>query len=108
MIPRTAWLDPGDGAEVDFFCVGSVSACDFNLVFRGTSSTDPDNDIASWSMVFSDGTSAGGDWATDPPTGVSATGDLVLPRTVTLTVTDSTGQSDSVTVVLNFACFGCD
>jgi hypothetical protein len=108
MIPRTAWLDPADGAEVGFFCVGTMSGCDFNVVFRGTSSSDPDNDIVSWSIVFGDGTSVSGDWTTDPPTGLSATVDLDGLLTATLTVTDSTGQSDSATMVVGFACFGCD
>ena len=55
----------------------------FTISFRGTSSSDPDNDIASWSIDFGDGTSASGSWSTDPPTEV-------------------VGQSDSDTMVMVF------
>ena len=47
------------------------SLCRVTYTFRGTSSTDPDNDIVSWSLDFGDGTSVAGDWATNPPTEVS-------------------------------------
>jgi hypothetical protein len=83
------------------------------MSFRGTSSSDPDNDIASWSIDFGDGTSASGSWSTDPPTEVThaystffsdcfgfGTFSGVCP--VTLTVTDAAGQSDSDTMVMAF------
>jgi len=68
--------------------------------FRGTSSTDPDGDITSWSIDFGDGTSAGGDWATNPPTEVSHEYLIHHCPTchrdpATLTVTDSAGNTDS-------------
>ena len=49
------------------------SQCPFGFSFRGTSSSDPDNDLASWSIDFGDGTSASGSWSTDPPTDVAHT-----------------------------------
>ena len=49
------------------------SLCSFTISFRGTSSSDPDNDIASWSIDFGDGTSASGSWSTNPPTEVAHT-----------------------------------
>lgn len=57
------------------------------------------NDIASWSIDYSyDGTSTiagpSGDWNTDPPADVLSP-DSLEGFFVTLTVTDSTGQSDS-------------
>ena len=33
------------------------SLCQVTYTYRGTSSTDPDNDIVSWSIDFGDGTS---------------------------------------------------
>lgn len=117
---RTTWSHstvPGlDHGLVRFFCswpddqscvdavmpcgqLEGYSLCQFTYSFRGTSSTDPDHDIASWTLDFGDGSSLSGDWATNPPSEIShefsthyccAHGELI-----TLTVTDSTGQSDS-------------
>jgi hypothetical protein len=76
------------------------------LNFRGTSSSDPDNDITTWSIDFGDGTSASGDWTSAPsevahtyPTHHAAP-DGFWPLTVTITVTDSAGSSDSDAMTL--------
>jgi hypothetical protein len=68
--------------------------------FRGTSSTEPDNDIVSWLLDFGDGTSASGSWITNPPTDISHEYLIHYCATctrdpATLTVTDSAGQSDT-------------
>ena len=114
---RTTQIPNDGGSESGFFhwgCGGfsDRSLCQFTISFRGTSSSDPDNDIVSWSIDFGDGTSGSGSWSTDPPievahgyTGFSCVGfgtfgDNVCP--VTLMVTDSVGQSDSDTMVMGF------
>jgi hypothetical protein len=72
------------------------SVCSVTLSVRGTRSTDPANDITSWSIDLGDGTSVSGDWTTHPPTEIVVPMTwLQFPRTVTLTVTDSVGQSSS-------------
>ena len=60
----------------------------------------PTTTSSSWSIDFGDGTSASGDWATNPPTEVSHEYLIHHCPTcarapATLTVTDSAGQSDS-------------
>lgn len=103
--PRTVWRDLGGG--VGFSCI-SFETCASDFSFRGINSTDPDGDIMSWSIEFdhaADGSvdgSASGAWVTDPPTEVV----LTLPpqigfASVTLTVTDSAGQSASDTMVVS-------
>ena len=106
--PRTTWLSANSvsfAGEVD--CVPT----DRFFRFRGTSSTDPDNDIASWSIDYSyDGTSTiagpSGDWVTDPPADVLSP-DSLEGIFVTLTVTDSAGQSDSDLMVAGTSA-ACD
>ena len=109
---RTDWTGtseiPDDGgAESGFFhwVCGAVLACPptITVIVRGIGSSDPDNDIVSWSLDFGDGTVVGGSWNTDPPTGVfhdygpdttTCSGPLGA-CVVVLTVTDALGQSDS-------------
>jgi hypothetical protein len=119
-IARTTWshsaTDLGYGL-VRFFCgwpddqscvdhvmpcelVELYSACRVTYTFRGTSSTDPDNDLTSWSLDFGDGASVAGDWATNPPTEIAHEYlDRHCPtcsrEPATLTVTDSAGQTDA-------------
>ena len=119
-IARTTWshsaTDLGYGL-ISFFCswpddqscidhvmpcelVELYSLCRVTYVFRGTSSTDPDNDITGWSLDFGDGTSLSGNWATNPPTEISHEYlDWHCPtcsrEPATLTVTDSAGQIDA-------------
>jgi hypothetical protein len=81
--------------ELDFYTL-----CRITYTFRGTSSTDPDNDIVSWSIDFGDGTSASGDWATNPPTEVPHEYLIHHCPTcsrmpATFTVTDSAGNTHS-------------
>ena len=111
--PRTAWTsrsqipDPesglfvwGCGALTDF------SQCSLTMRFRGTGSSDPDGDIASWSLDFGDGTSVSGTWSA-PPAEVAHEypqfgSNCIGACVVTLTVTDSAGQSDSDTIPMVF------
>jgi hypothetical protein len=95
----------GCGAFTDF------SHCPLEFHFRGTSSSDPDNDITTWSLAFDDGGFASGSWSAaapsdvahtyvvDPGSGVGCSGAYCV---VTLTVTDSAGQSDSDTLTMAF------
>ena len=107
---RTDWTS-ADSVQFCFFsfCTGVVGGCSGcspesrTARFRGTGSADPDGDIVSWSIDFGDGTSTGPrEWATDPPADVSHTYENT-PVTVALTVTDSAGQSDSDSMIVNFS-----
>lgn len=115
--PRTVWSSLNDitsdqGSLLTWGCgaLTHPSLCSFTFSFRGTSSSDPDNDIATWSIDFGDGASASGSWSTDPPTEVGHTyatfgscvgsGTFARGCSVTLTVTDSVGQSDSDTMLM--------
>jgi hypothetical protein len=106
--PRTTWLSVSSLSL-------TVSNCglpaDRTFRFRGTSSTDPDNDITSWSIEFdffglAPPTSTSGDWIGDPPADVLSA-DSLEGVSVTLTVTDSAGQSGSDTLVAGVSA-GCD
>ena len=112
----TAQIPDDGGSESGFFhwgcgALSHPSLCSFTISFRGTSSSDPDNDIASWSIDFGDGTSASGSWSTNPPAEVAHTysasfsncvgfGAFARACPVKLTVTDSAGRSDSETMVM--------
>lgn len=122
--PRTEWTSVGDvpnqGTQPGFFhwgCGGQSppSLCSFAITFRGIGSSDPDGDIASWSLDFGDGTSVSGAWSSppaelthtyvfEPVSGTYCTGVGGAPYLcgVTLTVTDSAGQSDSETLLMAF------
>ncbi len=98
---RTEWSRP-TGGIVGFAFEAPFPA--FTFTFRGTSSSDPDNDIVSWSIDFADSTSTIGNWLAQPPseiTHVYAGFDVLseLPA-VTLTVMDAAGQSDMDTITL--------
>jgi len=89
----------GCGLPPDYY-----APCSFTVGFRGIGSSDPDGDITLWSLDFGDGTSAGGSWTTDPPAEVahaysSAGCDICV---ITLTVTDSAGRSNSVSMRMVF------
>ena len=93
---RTEWtsFDGSVGWLLGDLCVNDPSLCRFTL--RGTGSSDPDGDLMGWSVDFGDGTSATGDFATTPPTGlVLALSGCNQASTVTLTVSDSGGRTDS-------------
>ena len=87
------------------------SQCGWTIAFRGTGITDANGDIASWSIDFGDGTSMNGAWSTPPslvsheyvpdPSGVVCGGPS-SSCVVTLTVTDSAGQSNSDTIQMVF------
>jgi hypothetical protein len=127
-IPRTAWTgvaqipdigagQPGAG-QPGFFqwgCGGfsDPSLCSFTVRFRGTGSSDPDADIASWSLAFGDGTSITGTWSAPPaevahayPLGregcAGGANSVSNVCVITLTVTDTAGQSDSDTMLMIF------
>ena len=112
--PRTTWTGTSDFPETGGSQSGLLtwgcgaftdrSLCSFTFSFRGTGSSDPDGDITSWSLDFGDGASASGSWITAPPTelahGYSANGCQLC--VITLTVTDSSGQSHSNTMKIVF------
>ena len=121
---RTSWASASDippgGSEPDLFlwtCGGQShpSQCSMTMTFRGTGSGDPDGDIVSWSLDFGDGTSISGSGPTPPAEvtheyvpdvgGILCTGVFNgIPNVclVTLTVTDSAGQSDSDVIPMVF------
>ena len=107
--PRTAWTHFGTSPDEYIFwgfCADHPDryTCETSLefTFRGTSSSDPDGDLVSWSIDFGDATSASGDWTTDLPTALAHTYSAPFPEpfTITLTVTDTAGQSDSETMTM--------
>lgn len=123
--PRTAWTNDtqvlavggDDSGHLLWGCGGLTppSLCPFTIKFRGTGSTDPDGDIASWSLDFGDGTSASGAWssaptavthlyALEPVTGTYCRGIPGFPFVceITLTVTDSAGQSGTDRMLMVF------
>jgi hypothetical protein len=113
--PRTTWTgasqvpDTGgsDSGVFHWTCAVGYSLCPSTITFRGIGSSDPDGDITSWSLDFGDGTSASGSWSTAPPTEVAHTypnycGDGNDLCVITLTVTDSAGQSDTQTILMYF------
>jgi hypothetical protein len=120
-IPRTVWTNNSQvpntgGNDSGLFHWGcgtftDVSQCPVTVSFRGIGSRDPDADITSWSLDFGDGTSTSGSWSTTPPTEITheytspcigVFQSLAGVCTVTLTVTDSAGQSDSDLIAMVF------
>jgi hypothetical protein len=121
--PRTAWTSrsqiPDSGSGLFNWGCGGLSLpslCSMTMSFRGSGSSDPDGDIVSWSLDFGDGTSVGGNWSTALPTEISHEyvrnpfGGLncLGSCAITLTVTDSAGQSDSDVIVMVFIDQGPD
>jgi hypothetical protein len=122
-VPRPAWTNksqiPDNGGSLSGFLTWGCgfftppSQCSLTFVFRGTGSTDPDGDLASWSLDFGDGTSVSGTWSAPPAEvaheylafGSNCNGvanGLPGVCVLTLTVTDSAGQSDSETIPMVF------
>ena len=101
--PRTDWSRQPDGT-IGFLFLAPYPEATRTFVFRASSSTDPDSDIATWSIEFGDGTSTSGAWATEAPTTVvhvySVSSLFTGLQTVTLTVTDAAGHSDTETMTL--------
>jgi hypothetical protein len=107
--PRTTWLGVSSVSLTQASC--SSPDPDRTFRFRGTSSTDADNDIVSWLIEFyffdlAEGTSTSGGWINDPPADVLSA-DSMEGILVTLTVTDSAGQSHSDTLAAGVSG-GCD
>ncbi len=116
--PRTAWTNasqiPDDGGTESGILVWGCgfftprSQCSFTFSFRGIGSSDPDGDITSWSLDFGDGTSTSGSWGTAPPTEIaheyanSNCRTIASRCVITLTVTDSAGQSHSDSIAMVF------
>jgi len=113
---RTVWTSaseiPDNGFEGNLLLWGCgglshPSLCSWTISFRGTGSSDPDGDIASWSLDFGDGTSASGTWSVPPaevtheysPASTNCTNGICA---ITLTVTDTAGQSHSDTMLMIF------
>jgi hypothetical protein len=122
---RTDWTattripnNGGDESGIFHWGCGAFSdssQCSMTMSFRGTRSSDPDGDIVSWSLDFADGASVSGSWSAAPPAEVtheyvsSATNGFGCSGVfngiagvcrITLTVTDSSGQSHSDTLVM--------
>ena len=112
--PRTGWTSAdqvpdtvGDASGLFHWGCGGFtdfSQCSLTFAFRATGSTDPDGDIVLWSLDFGDGTSTGGSWDTAPPAQVAhdytpGCGGICV---ITLTVTDSAGQSASSSLRMVF------
>ena len=101
--PRTVWSRPPE-RDLAFVFVFPFPPESRTFSFRGTSSTDPDDDIASWSIDFGDATTASGSWATERPAEIVH--EYAAPffgpnfTTVNLTLTDAAGQRDSDTINL--------
>lgn len=121
--PRPAWTGPDQipdlgAGQPGFFQWGcgafsDPTQCSFTFQFRATGSSDPDADIASWALDFGDGTSTSGTWSAPPaqvthayPLGHDSCASVVSGVSnvcvITLTVTDSAGQSDSDTMLMIF------
>ena len=111
--PRTDWTpasavpDTG-GSESGWFrwgCGTDYALCSYTVSFRGITSSDPDGDIVSWSLDFGDGTFVSGGWSASPPTELAHDYSLAqCPNlcVITLTVTDSAGQSGSESLTMYF------
>jgi hypothetical protein len=73
----------------------------------GTSSSDPDDDIASWSIDFADGMSMGGHWPM-PAEVTHDYGQHACLCAVLLTLTDSAAHTGSDPMVVNIDNHGLD
>jgi hypothetical protein len=115
--PRPAWTNTGQipdngGNESGLFHWGcgslsDPSLCPWTVTFRGTGSSDVDGDIASWSLDFGDGMAVSGTWSAPPAEvaheyaahGINCASNICV---ITLTVTDSAGQSHSDSIRMVF------
>jgi hypothetical protein len=92
--PRTAWTNSTQVPDTG-----------------GIGSSDPDGDLTSWTLNFGDGTSVSGDWSTALPAEIAhdyTNGCVGGACVVTLTVTDSAGQSGSDVIRMGFVDFTPD
>ena len=115
--PRTAWTKqsdsgrwrhgvrrPGLGLRILHPSLAVFVHVQFPRDWRQRS----DGDITSWSLDFGDGTSTSGSWGTAPPTEIaheyanSNCRTIASRCVITLTVTDSAGQSDSDSIAMVF------
>jgi hypothetical protein len=109
--PRSVWARPGGVSEGNIQ-IGVTREADVlpqvTWSFRGTTSSDPDNDIANWTIDFGDGSPPiGGSWTISPPVEVTHTFASCLENvactvTVGLTVTDAAGQRATDTLTIHF------
>lgn len=121
--PRTAWTNRdqipdtgGSDSGLFHWICGDPTPCvavSWTMTFRGTASSDPDGDLVSWSLDFSDGTSVSGTWSSPPAEVTHAYAPVLggctgvfngIPNlcVVTLTVTDSAGQSATDILPMGF------
>jgi len=113
--PRTMWTSasqiPDTGGSTSGLLTWGCgfhsdrSQCSFTMSFRGIGSSDPDGDITSWSLDFGDGASTSGSWSAAPPAEIAheyAFESCQNLCVITLTVTDSAGQSHAESIVMYF------
>ena len=100
---QTTWMNTG---FVQFSC--GPTPCSTTISVRGTHSTDPDNDLVSWSIDFGAGTSATGSWSTPPIEVSHVYTDGGFVHTMVLTVTDSVGQTSSDSMIVELDNDGFD
>ncbi|MBL39166.1 MAG: alkaline serine protease [Xanthomonadales bacterium] len=85
----TGFIGGGGGGNTAPTATFNVSTSDLTATFDGTASSDPDGSLASASWDFGDGNTAGGTLSTSHTYASAGT------YTVTLTVTDDGGASDT-------------
>jgi hypothetical protein len=118
--PRTAWTNnsqvPDSGGSqsgVFVWVCGDPFPCPADrgsvVTVRGIRSSDPDGDLTTWTLDFGDGTSVSGTWSNPPVeiahdyrNGVTRCAGPLGTCLVTLTVTDSAGQSDSDVIAMGW------
>jgi hypothetical protein len=119
--PRTAWTSNGQvpntgGSDSGIFhwVCGDPFPCPpyrHAVTFRGIGSSDPDGDLTSWTLDFGDGTSVSGGSSSGMPTEIVhdyANGCSLGICVITLTITDSAGQSGSDVIRMGFIDFTPD
>jgi hypothetical protein len=117
--PRTAWINNsqvldtggGDSGILHWVC-GDPFPCPADtttFTFRVIGSSDPDGDLTTWTLDFGDGTSVTGNWSGLPVeivhdyrNGIVRCVGFLGTCAVTLTVTDSAGQSDSDVILMGW------
>jgi hypothetical protein len=106
--PPTAVLEATTNTAAGWSSDSPQTATTRAWAFRGINSSDPDNDLDTWSLQIVEPagtTNYMGNFAGSPPTQINHVFESEgTVNQVTLTVTDSTGQpdSDSISIVIQF------